>query len=190
MKKLVFVSLLALSGLAQADVNGYVGAQGSLLTLKSDGVDSLNSAGASLNAGVRFNPYFALEGRIGTGDESKKKSASIDGTPFRASITPKLYTGIYAKGIVPVDSFEVYGLVGFTHVKVTPKAAVDIPGIPASVQAEASESGNSAAFGIGGAWSPLTNKALSFSLEWARLYSHSGDKLDALSLGATYNFGK
>jgi hypothetical protein len=92
-------------GPASEDVGFYIGASAGEIFYKEQGLDTIAPSVAFLNVGVQFNPYLAVEGRIGGG---------IDGDDFRGyHVDVPLVYGGYVKGMLPVSPwFAPYAIAG------------------------------------------------------------------------------
>jgi Outer membrane protein beta-barrel domain len=77
------------------------------LIYSEDGLNTINPTIGYFKVGEQFNPYLAVEGRVGTGvgsAQSNGNSVSVNA----------LYSG-YIKGILPLaPQFSVYGLAGLS----------------------------------------------------------------------------
>ena len=115
---LIAIPLCGVTGpaLAQVRLNGgigemtpYVGASVGLLRYDESGLDTLTPSVIMGRFGLPISPYFAVEGRLGTGissDESNGNSVSV-GT----------LVGGYLKGAVALaPKFSLYGVVGIASV--------------------------------------------------------------------------
>ena len=83
----------------------YIGGSAGEIFYKEQGLDTIVPSVAFLNLGVKFNPYLAVEGRVGGGivdDESRG---------YRVDV-PLVYGG-YLKGMLPVSPwFAPYAIAG------------------------------------------------------------------------------
>lgn len=92
-------------GAADQDVGFYIGASAGEILYKEQGLDTIAPGVAFLNVGVQFNPYLAVEGRVGGG---------IEGDEFRGyHVDVPLVYGGYVKGMLPVSPwFAPYAIAG------------------------------------------------------------------------------
>lgn len=114
-KKMLLATAICAAFTAQADTqNFYAGAQYNKVTLKekdSGFSASVDFGSVSALVGYKFNDYFALEGRLGTG--TSDKSYSEDG--YKESFGVNLQTMILAKGSYQLsDEFSVFALAGYS----------------------------------------------------------------------------
>jgi opacity protein-like surface antigen len=94
------------------DSNGfYIGANAGEIFYKEQGIPALAPGVAFLNVGEQFNPYVALEGRVGGG---------FVGDNFRYfHVDIPLVYGGYVKGMLPVSPwFSAYAIAGVGGVQV------------------------------------------------------------------------
>jgi len=95
----------------------YVGGQLSNTTLKETEASYSESTSfmvLSGLAGYKFNPYFAIEARLGSGINDE---AYIDDGD-RVTLSVARQSAIMLKGIVPInDAFSLYGIAGMAAVK-------------------------------------------------------------------------
>ncbi|MBS0394073.1 MAG: porin family protein [Proteobacteria bacterium] len=130
----------------------YIGGSIGELIYREDGLDTMSPTIIEGRIGQEFNPYFAIEGRLGTGisrDESGGNSTSV-----------QLMYGAYAKGILPVSPmFSVYGIAGVAGTQLHHNYP------------DFSTTDTGLSFGVGGEL--RINRAASATLEWARLHDGS-----------------
>jgi hypothetical protein len=149
----------------------YFGLSVGELIYKEEGLNTINPTVALFRFGKQFNPFVAIEGRIGTGvsdDES-------DG--FRVD-TRAIYGG-YLKGMLPLaPTFSIYGLAGVSGVDLERNY----------YKHRSSDSGLS--FGAGADWELGGGAAL--NLEWMRLIDSENDgydyTADQLTFGVNWRF--
>jgi hypothetical protein len=85
----------------------YLGAGFGELIYSEDGLNTINPTIGYFKVGEQFNPYLAVEARVGTGFGR----AQSDGNSINVNA---LYSG-YIKGIVPLaPQFSIYGLAGLS----------------------------------------------------------------------------
>ena len=140
---------------------------------KEEGFSAVNPTIFGGKIGKQLNPNFAIEGRVGIGIADD----TVDAGGLPVTVEIDYYFGVYGKGILPLSSTaSVYGLLGFTHAKLTASAA----------GFSFSDSDGDISYGIGGELgvSPTT----SVSLEFARLLKGDGYRIDGLSLGVSFKF--
>ncbi|MFK8083709.1 MAG: porin family protein [Granulosicoccus sp.] len=102
----------ALSGLsAAAHANGYLGIDGSSLTVTNSVEDDLNPRGLRLRLGVRVSETFDIEAHFGGGSDDTTQAFEEFSTGF---------AGVYLKGYLPVGQRSaLFALVGGASVEFT-----------------------------------------------------------------------
>lgn len=85
------VAFISLTPAAWAD--GYIGIDGSSISLNSDNEDDINPRGARLRLGIRVSESFDLEAHFGGGTDDS--TSSFD----ELSVS---YLGLYLKGYIPI----------------------------------------------------------------------------------------
>jgi opacity protein-like surface antigen len=164
----------ACAALAQPAVGGYngfsygpyFGVSAGQLMYKEDGLGEMSPTIAQFHFGQQFNPFLAIEGRVGT----SVNGGSWDGYHVDSQL---IYAG-YIKGIYPLNPWVApYGILGLGGVQWHRNYD--------------SDSSNDAAlsFGVGVQFSVAGNTAL--TLEWARLTS--GDNIGYHYDADTFTFG-
>jgi hypothetical protein len=173
--RLASFAFLGFAAAGAAHAEGFYA--GGLLTRASvsiDGISDIKAVAIGAKLGLPLNKYFAVETRLGIG-ASGAESVSF----LNQSVDIKLdsFVGTYGKAILPLaDAASVYGLLGYTRGEITASG----PG----GTFVGSESGVS--FGIGADYA-ITDGA-SLGIEWARLFSVNGSKLEGLTVGASFKF--
>jgi Outer membrane protein beta-barrel domain len=152
------------------DSGFYIGANAAEIFYKEQGFDTIVPSVAFLNIGEQFNPYLAIEGRIGAG---------INGDQFRFYHVdvPVVYGG-YVKGLLPVTPwFSAYAIAGVGGVQLHR----NYPDL------NSNDVGFSA--GFGGEFTLYGGARL--RAEWARLDSGTNDgfdyTVDQLSVGVSWH---
>lgn len=85
----------------------YLGAGFGELIYSEDGLSTINPTIGYFKVGEQFNPYMAIEARVGTGVSSSQSNGN-------SVNVNAIYSG-YIKGIVPLaPQFSVYGLAGLS----------------------------------------------------------------------------
>jgi opacity protein-like surface antigen len=164
------LGLLAFTG-AHAQDGLYAGALISRLTYSEDGLSDLNPTAIGFKLGTQINPNFAVEARLGTG----LSEDTIDGTDIDLELDN--FIGVYGKGIFPLsESVSLYGLVGYTHGKLTASNSIG----------SVSDSDSDFSFGFGADFA--LSKSASIGVEWARLFEGDGYEVDGLSVGVSFKF--
>lgn len=154
---------------AHAQQGLYAGADLSQINYKESSA-SLKTLAVVGKLGYKINDNVAVEGRLGTGVSSD--SFDDFGTKVKVE-TDNLY-GVYVKGMLPIaDVASVYGLVGYTHGKL-------------SNSSMGSTSDGGLSYGAGAEFA--ITKQIGLNLEWAHLYKGDGYKTRALTLGVSYQF--
>jgi hypothetical protein len=156
---------------SDADYQGaYVGISVGQLLYREEGIDTLAPGVALVRFGEQFNRYIAVEGRVGTGltdDSSAGYRVNVHG----------LYAA-YAKGILPISPWiSAYALAGVAGVQLHR----NYPDF------HTSDAGFS--YGLGG--EVMVSRAMSLSLEWARLTNGTNDNIygyhvDQVTFGANW----
>jgi opacity protein-like surface antigen len=187
MKKVVVTAVAAVIGgigtVAQAadtasEQGFYLGGVYSIVSYKEDNLETLEPKAIALQAGWNFNKYAALEGRIGfgAGSDSFQVPGLILHGPVKVEIKVDSYYSGLLRGTLPInDSFDVYGLAGFSSVK-----------FKASSSRITTSGDSSFSFGAGGEVNLGGHSGL--AIEWSRLLSGDGYDADALSVGYRYRF--
>jgi outer membrane immunogenic protein len=147
----------------------YIGASAGEIFYKEQGLDTIVPSVVFAHIGEQFNPYLAIEGRIGggiTGDEFR----------FFHLDVPLVYGG-YAKGMLPVSPwFSVYAIAGVAGMQLHR----NYPNF------NSNDVGFSA--GLGGEFTLYGGARL--HAEWARLNSGTNDgydyTVDQLSVGVNW----
>ncbi len=166
------LSSALLAGPAAADLNqghGYVGGQLNYLTFDT-GFGDVNPIGLTALGGYQFNPYLALEARIGVGlTDDSLKGMFLD----EISLELDRYFGGYLVGTVPLsDWVAIYGMAGFVDAKISAKMEGQ----------SVSESDNEFSFGAG--LKLYGTESAAFTLEYLVMF----EDVDTLNLGFTYRF--
>jgi hypothetical protein len=130
----------------------YIGASFGALDYYEEALPTMTPTVGLLRAGEQFNPYFAVEGRLGTTLSGGGTYAYDSGYHVNAQV---IYN-VVAKGILPINPwFSGYAIAGLG-------GAQWHRNYPTFNSADAGLS-----FGVGAEFN--TGGALSFDLEWARL---------------------
>jgi len=138
-----------------------------------------------LDAGYKFNPYIAIEGRYWFGLSSSNDLAWRSG--LNSDVTIDAW-GIYAKPMYPVTTeFDIYGLVGYS--------GVDATYDPSNGGSITSDTVNGFSWGVGGAysfsdkWSLFVDYTSIIDSEDGNLDAiNSEDSLDTVNVGVNYKF--
>lgn len=173
MKTIIFLAAAALAGAsfnsAAAEAGDSYGGVGLNLWDIGVSVSGLGSGSAEPKGlegryGYHFNPNFAVEGRFGIG------MSDDDGVEVSRNF------GVYLKGVIDASpSFQPYVMLGYTDLE------IDVDGY--------SETDSDMSYGFGAMFGSGSTK---FNVEWARLYSDSGDgvslDIDAINVGLVFGF--
>ena len=159
-------ALLSQGAFAQ---NAYLGAAIGSTSYSEDGFDETDD-GFKLNAGIRINENFAIEGNYIDFGRPEGPFYGID-----SSVRVDGF-GLSALGIMPIsDEFELFGKVGLfgwnADIKVGPFSSTD--------------DGTDVIYGFGAAY--RLSDQLSLRAEWEFVDLEGGD-LDMLSIGAQLDF--
>jgi hypothetical protein len=158
-----------------ADYSGYgggfyIGASAGEIFYKEQGLDTIAPSVAFLQIGEQFNPYLAIEGRLGTG---------ITGDQFNFfHVDVPLVYGGYVKGMLPVTPwFSGYAIAGVGGVQLHRNYP------------EFSSNDVGLSLGLGGELTLYGGARL--HAEWARLDSGTNDgfgyTVDQLSVGVSWH---
>jgi len=149
----------------------YIGASVGEIYYKEQGLDTMVPSVAFLNIGEQFNPYLAIEGRLGAG---------ITGDQFRFFHVdvPVVYGG-YVKGMLPMTPwFSGYAIAGVGGVQLHR----NYPNF----------NSNDVGFSVGLGGEFALYGGARIRAEWARLDSGTNDgfdyTVDQLSVGASWHF--
>lgn len=108
-KTIMAASLLSLPLLVHA--NGYVGLDGSSVSVDNDLDDDLNPRGMRVRLGVRISEVFDIEAHLGGGSDSRTSAFDTFSTT---------YAGAYLKGYLPLGrQSALFGLAGVSGVEHT-----------------------------------------------------------------------
>jgi len=138
-----------------------------------------------IDAGYKFNPYIAIEGRYWFGLSSSNDLGWRSG--LNSDVTIDAW-GIYAKPMYPVTTeFDIYGLVGYS--------GVDATYDPSNGGSITSDTVNGFSWGVGGAysfsdkWSLFVDYTSIIDSEDGNLDAiNSEDSLDTVNVGVNYKF--
>jgi len=149
------------------------------------GVDA-NFGSIMLNAGYKFNPYIAVEGRYWFGLSSSNTLGWRSDVP--SDITVDSW-GIYVKPMYPVtEAFDIYALLGYAGTDLT----IDLP-----ANAEiTTDSANTFSWGIGAAYD--FNENISMFVDYTQIANNEDIdtatnevldvSLDTVNIGVNYKF--
>jgi opacity protein-like surface antigen len=170
---LLFVVLAFFSVQSFAASDLYGGISYAMVEYKEDGFPSVNPTAAVFTLGTNLNKNLAVEGRLGTGlsdDDIRVSGVNV-------TVEVDNFYGVYGRLIMPAnDKLSVYGLVGWTKGKLTAKSSF------ATINADDSD----VSYGLGADFG-LTD-TVSLNAEYARLFSGSDFKVNALTVGARIRF--
>ena len=168
----------------------YVGVGVSKMSLRNDLSDEEFSAnGVMLQVGYEINPYVAIEGRytkhLGKLDYDHGKAPSLSISDYDGDFSN---IALYVKPKYNIESFQIYGLLGYGTVKLT-----NIPLGGAPIAADRSESAFQWGLGLG--YEVLDNTSI--SVDYVRFYNGDGFNgratqanivSDAWTLAVSYKF--
>jgi hypothetical protein len=149
----------------------YIGASVAEIFYKEQGLPTLVPSVGIFHLGEQFNPYLAIEGRLGAGFDG-------DGFRFYHVDVPVVYGG-YVKGMLPVSPwFAAYAIAG-------------VGGVQLHRNYPDYDSNDAAfSFGVGGEFTLYGGARI--HAEWARLDSGNNDgydyTVDQLSVGVNWHF--
>jgi hypothetical protein len=150
----------------------YVGVSAGALIYREDGIDTLQPSIGEIRLGQEFNPYLAIEGRIGTGIGADEANG------FRTSVQA-VYAG-YVKGILPLTPWlSGYGLAGVAGVQLHRNYA--------------DYNSNDAGLSVGIGAELKLRRGTSLTLEWVRLTTGTNDRYfdytaDQVALGVNWRW--
>lgn len=168
----------------------YVGLGLSNMKLHDDFTkEEFSSMGVMLQAGYQFNKYFALEGRYtrNVGDVEYDHGNTIN-PDYDDYPTDFSNIGIYLKPMYPIESFNVYALLGYGQVELT-----NIPLGGAGISADRAEDGFQ--WGLGASYDVTDDIAL--FVDYVKFYDDDGFDYrarevnvnsDAWTFGVSYKF--
>lgn len=169
---LLAIATTAMAGGYPAGAAGsspYVGASIGVLRYDESGLDTINPSLIIARVGFPLSPYFALEGRLGTGLSSDETAGN--------SVSVGTIAGAYVKGSVALaPAFSLYGVAGLGTLSVNRNFG----------RGDSTNTGLS--FGVGGDVALPGN--LSANFEWTRFPSGNdlGFSYDANVLTAGVNW--
>ena len=168
----------------------YVGVGVSKMSLQNDLSDEEFSAnGIMLQVGYEIHPYVAIEGRytkhLGKLDYDHGKAPSLSIGDYDGDFSNM---ALYVKPKYNIESFQIYGLLGYGTVEIT-----NLPLGGSPIAADRSESGFQ--WGLGLAYEVLDNTSV--SVDYVRFYDDDGFNgrakqanivSDAWTLAVSYKF--
>lgn len=174
LKPLVLVSCfvpMLFSPMSLADqASSYYGLSlGSVRYERDELTNAINLSAFSGRLGKYFNEYFAFEGRLGFGNDSK----SADRSGRSVDVTFDNFVGLYGK-FHPAWMEQVgpYGLVGFSRVEATEKDRIFFP-IPYDA------TGMTVGFGV----DFFVSEYIAVNAEWVQLVDKGGFSAHTLQAG-------
>lgn len=182
-RTLIAIAMLAASvGFSAAQAQGYVGASVGQSELKEDCTGGVTcdykDTGFKVFGGYMLMPNFGIEAAyvdLGKATETAPGiSAQIESSGF----------GLWAKGVLPIDSFALFAKAGFAYLDTEVSGSISGLG-----SASVSESNTNFAWGVGGAYHFTKNLGLRVEYERFRV-EFRGEKsdVDLLSAGIVYRF--
>lgn len=179
MKGRFLIALMLIANLptaqAQALEGGYIGTDYLFLSYKEPGLQSLDPGAVGIRFGTDLNEFFGFEGRVGYGANSD--ALTLMGVTVDMEIDN--FYGAYGKLFwEAVDGFWIYNTFGFSR----GKATFSGPGVTLS------ESDNGFSYGFGLEF--RTSDALMVGAEWMRFLDESTYRLDGVSVGMRWYFGR
>ncbi len=170
-KLFLFLVCVSVSGAVVASPPGwYAGAQYAALTFGNNlGSEDVNLGALVLRGGFDFNPNFSVEARYGFG--------LGDDNANGATIKLDSMLGAYAIGKLPLGSaVDLYGVLGYTRFDMT----------FSNNTTTVSSDGSDLSFGVGA--DLRFGEPWSAGIEYMNYYDKNGEKITALSIGASYRF--
>lgn len=174
MQKLILCSALiglvfcSSPALAIDEYRSYFGFDYLLTDFEPDSGEAVDLDAVSARFGSYLNENVALEARLGV-------SASDD-TVSGDTYELDNFVGVYARGIVPYETVELYGIVGFTRVDL----AINVPGHSAD--------GDDSGFSYGAGLDFKVGERLAIGLEYMLLIDSSDYELSTTNIGFKYYF--
>ena len=180
MKKSFVLSTLALACSAplamaadfELDPHWYAGVAYEPFTISTD-VGDADVATVSAKGGVALNKFLAAEVRYGTSvaDDSR----TILG--FEQKVELDNYYGAFAKGVIPLHPmFSLYGLAGYSHVKVA----------SSGVAGSGSDSDDGFSYGAGASFH--VNPNIAINAEWLSLIDKDDYDIKGYGVGVSFLF--
>ncbi|PLX89577.1 MAG: hypothetical protein C0618_00995 [Desulfuromonas sp.] len=157
-----------IAALALDEYQSYFGIDYNLTDLEPDRGDALDLDAISGRFGSYLNRNTALEARLGFSAADDKRA----GVEYELDY----FVGVYARGILPYETVELYGLLGFT------RAEVGVS--PAGGALDGDDTG----FSYGGGLAFKVGPRVAFSVEYLMLIDSSDYELSATSVGCRYHF--
>ena len=159
-----FFSILAILFSDNIFADGeYFGVNLSQVRFQEPGIPEARPLALSISAGKKINKNFAVEARVAKG--VREDEINVFDTPVEVEINQSF--GVYVLGIIPLDVFSVYGVIGYSDGKIT--ARTD--------EFSISDTDHSVSYGIGG--DVFLGKNLSINVEYTKYF----DNVYALSSG-------
>lgn len=150
----------------------YIGGSFAQTEYEESGFDVVKPKVIQLSVGGQVGPYFAVEGRVGTGISSG--TTQVGAVDIELEIDSII--GAYAKAIAPLsEQFSLYGLIGFTKVEATATGTLGL------ISTSLTGSENGISYGVGAALN-VSEKA-KLTLEWASLLDTDNFEFRGISLG-------
>ncbi|MCG8394105.1 MAG: porin family protein [Pseudomonadales bacterium] len=184
MKRILLPALLALHAPVLADPvyqqDGYFGIQYNMLTQETDG-DDLEPSAFQTRFGVQFNPYVAVEGRLGYG----LSDDDLSGGGATLTLDPEWLVGAYLK--VGVDkSLPVAPYVLLGHSTATAEVTSEVSTLLGSAKSREERTASDPSYGAGVEVNLSDSAAL--NAEWVLLDDDDGFDLSTINVGFLHRF--
>lgn len=156
---------------------GYVGANYVFVNYEEEGFPEFDLGALVGKAGVKANPYFAAEMRVGIG--AANDSTEVDGVTLDLDLD-YLIGGYLIAGIPNESPIYPYAVVGLTTAKLTADASMGIS------QASVSDSSSDVSLGVGVNFA-VADEAL-LNAEYMQYLDKDGVEISGVGLGVTILF--
>ncbi len=169
--------------------NWYVGADLMGANFSTDSGDCSGLAALEGKIGYNFNRYFGIEGRAGTGLNTKTHDAGGD-------VKMKENYGIYLKPMLPVgQKSNLYALLGYAKGKVESTAGTNALGLTGTTDESSPSFGLGFEYGLNDRWSVVADAVRILHSVDGDFVDGSGNRvhesdihLDTFGLGVNYKF--
>ena len=146
-----------------------------------------------LQAGYKFNPYIAIEGRYLFGLDDSLEGGIAEHFGATVDVSTDAW-GIYLKPMYPVtDAFDIYALIGYGSTE------YDVTTEHKGIEGSLAESFDGFTWGLGASYAFTEN--ISIFADYTRMYDNTtdyvapngmalnfDDTIDIVNIGLTYNF--
>ena len=174
---ILFFALLGMvfsssSALAVGEYSSYFGFDYMLTDFEDDAGTSVDLDAVSARFGSYLNKNVALEARLGFGVS--------DDTVNNVDFELDNFVGVYARGIIPYQTVELYGIIGMTRADLSVRPAAS----PAARLADGDETDLSYGLGL----DFKIGERIAVGMEYMMLIDSSDYELTTTNIGAKYYF--